>query len=129
MVLFVYGTLRRAAGHPMHTVLRENASLFGPARVRGVLVAVASYPGLVLDDGAGWVLGELYRLRDPTVLLPLDTYEGAAPLDPNPEYRRVRTTVLRLDGSAQAAWVYEYARPIDGLPIIASGDFLQPDRR
>lgn len=126
MVLFVYGTLRRSAGHPMHTVLRENASLLGPARVRGVLVVVGSYPGLVLDAGAGWVHGELYRLRDPVVLVPLDDYEGAGPLDPEPrEYRRVRATVQPLEGGEQEAWVYEYARPIDGLPIIASGDFLR----
>jgi len=129
MVLFVYGTLRRSAVHPMHALLRENASPLGEARVRGVLVAVASYPGLVLDAAAGWVRGELYQLRDPAVLAPLDAYEGAGPLDPEPrEYRRVRTRVQHLDGHELDAWVYEYARPIAGLPIIASGDFLRPDR-
>src|SRR4029078_4068253 len=66
--LFVYGTLRRSAAHPMHALLRETASLLGDARVRGVLYRVAEYPGLVLDAGAGWVLGELYRLGDPGVL-------------------------------------------------------------
>lgn len=132
MVLFVYGTLRRSAGHPMHALLRETASPLGPARVRGVLVRVASYPGLVLDGRAGWVQGELYRLRDPAVLEPLDAYEGAGPLDPEPrEYRRVRARVQRqggrVDEREQEAWVYEYARPIAGLPIIASGDFLRPE--
>jgi gamma-glutamylcyclotransferase (GGCT)/AIG2-like uncharacterized protein YtfP len=166
MILFVYGTLRRSVAHPMHEVLRENASPLGRARVRGVLVRVAIYPGLVLDGRAGWVLGELYRLRDPRVLEQLDAYEGVGPLDPEPrEYRRVRALVQQVrdegeggdgrdgegrcegkgedgrkgdgcegdgregDGreAAHEAWVYEYARPIIGLPIIASGDFLRPE--
>lgn len=128
--LFVYGTLRRAAAHPMHARLRAGAHPLGPGRVRGVLVRVGSYPGLVLDPAAGWVQGELYALWDPAVLEPLDAYEGAGPLDPEPrEYRRVRARVERTDEpSALEAWIYEYARPIAGLPVIASGDFLRPER-
>jgi gamma-glutamylcyclotransferase (GGCT)/AIG2-like uncharacterized protein YtfP len=127
--LFVYGTLRRSAAHPMHALLRETASSLGDARVRGVLYRVAAYPGLVLDAEAGWVQGELYRLRDPGVLERLDAYEGVGPLDPEPrEYRRIRATVQCLDGEEHEAWVYEYGWDPAGLEIIASGDFLRPDR-
>lgn len=124
--LFVYGTLRRSAAHPMHALLRETASLLGDARVRGVLYRVAAYPGLVLDSAAGWVQGELYRVRSLDVLARLDDYEGAGPLDPEPhEYRRIRTVVQQRSGPEQEAWLYEYAWPTAGFPIIASGDFLQ----
>lgn len=124
MHLFVYGTLRRSAAHPMHVPLREAARLVGHARVRGVLYRVASYPGLVLEAGGGWVMGELYQLRDLAVLEPLDAYEGAAPHDPEPrEFERVRAVAHRLDGGEQEAWVYAYRWPTAGLEIIASGDF------
>ena len=128
MKLFVYGTLRRSAAHPMHAVLRESASPLGQARVRGVLYRVtASYPGLVLVDDAGWVRGELYRPRNSSALARLDAYEGAGPLDPEPrEYRRIRTLVWCAEGGEHEAWVYEYGWPTAGLPIIASGDFLRP---
>jgi gamma-glutamylcyclotransferase (GGCT)/AIG2-like uncharacterized protein YtfP len=132
MHLFVYGTLRRSIAHPMHALLGGTASSLGDARVRGVLYRVASYPGLVLDGGAGWVLGELYSLRDPDVLAQLDAYEGAGPDDSEPrEFRRVRTVVEGLGGQGgreHEAWLYEYGWPVAGLEIIASGDFLRPDR-
>lgn len=132
--LFVYGTLRRAAAHPMHVPLCAAASFVGPARVRGVLVWAGEhpshYPGVVLDARAGWVIGELYHLRDRTVLERLDAYEEAGPTYPEPqEFRRVQTTVERLDGGTEVGWIYEYGWPIAGLEVIASGDFLRADRR
>lgn len=113
----------------MHGPLRAAASFVGSARVRGVLYRVDDYPGIVLDPGAGWVVGELYLLRDPAVLGRLDAYEGAGTDDPEPrEFRRVRTTVEPLAGAPLSAWVYEYGRPTEGLPVIASGDFLEDTR-
>lgn len=129
MNLFVYGTLRRSPAHPKHALLRETATPLGDARVRGLLYRVAAYPGLVLDATAGWVLGELYRLRDLDVLARLDAYEGAGPHDSEPrEYRRIRTVVRCPDGQDVEAWVYEYAWPTAGLPIIATGDFLRQEQ-
>ncbi len=128
MHLFVYGTLRRAAGHPMHRSLCAFASLVGEARVRGRLYRIDHYPGLVLDDAAGWVRGELYRLRDLHGLDALDEYEGAGPHDPEPrEYRRVQRSVQLLEGGERNAWIYEYRWPTQGRPAIGSGDFLHTD--
>ncbi|MCA9650418.1 MAG: gamma-glutamylcyclotransferase [Myxococcales bacterium] len=127
MHLFVYGTLRRDAGHPMHGPLRECARLRGRGRTRGILYMIGErYPGLVLDATAGWVTGELYQLHRPAVLERLDEYEGASERDPEPrEYRRVRAPVRLDDGRDHSAWIYEYAWPIAGRVVIASGDFLR----
>ena len=124
MHLFVYGTLRRSVAHPMHARLGEAARLVGEARVGGVLYRGGSYPGLVLGEGGGWVLGALYALRDLGVLAQLDADEGATPHDPEPrECERVRTVVQRLDGRELEAWVYTYGWPTAGLEIIVSGIF------
>jgi gamma-glutamylcyclotransferase (GGCT)/AIG2-like uncharacterized protein YtfP len=129
MHLFVYGTLRRGHAHPMHASLSSAASFVGEARVRGRLYLVAHYPGLVLDDASSWVLGELYHLRDPSVLPLLDDFEGVGPDHPEPrEYRRVERTVELLSGGGCSAWVYEYARPTEERLRIHSGDFLSPGR-
>lgn len=127
MHLFVYGTLRRDVGHPMHGPLRESAQLVGSARARGILYSIdEQYPGLVLDAAAGWVVGELYRLRDLGVLVPLDEYEGTG--EPDPEFRRVRGSVRSGDGSDREAWIYEYAGSVRGRSVIASGDYLRRGR-
>jgi len=122
MHLFVYGTLRRAAGHPMHRSLCAVASFVGDARVRGRLYQIAWYPGLVLDDAAGWVVGELYRLRSTEGLVHLDAYEGD-------EYRRIERSVGLSAGGEHRAWLYEFRRPIETYALIPSGDFLCPRDR
>ncbi len=130
--LFVYGTLRRAAGHPMHRALLREAEFVGLAGLPGRLYDLGSYPGAVPDAAArGRIAGELYRLPRPqAVLPPLDRYEGCtAPGDqtvpaPSEEYRRVVCRVLREDGGSTAAWVYVYNQPCGGLVPIESGDYL-----
>lgn len=113
----------------MHRLLRAAASSCEPARVRGVLYRADGYPGIVLDPGAGWVVGELYLLRDPSVLETLDAYEGAGAHDPEPrEFQRVRTMVEPVGQAPLPAWIYAYGWSVEGLPVIESGDFLEGAR-
>lgn len=124
--LFVYGTLRRGAAHPMHAVLRDGSQPLGAARVRGRLYDLGRNPGIVLDPEAAWVHGELYRLRDRAVLAALDRYEGAAPEDPAPrEYERIVAAVeLLATGNPCPAWIYEYRWPIANARPVHGGDYL-----
>ena len=126
--LFVYGTLRGGAGHPMHATLEAGARRVGAARVRGHLYQLDGYPGLVLDDAGPWVVGELYRLEDEAVLEPLDRYEGAHASDPEPrEFRRIRGVVVDSQGQSQTAWIYVYGWSVNGCARIDSGDYLRPE--
>ncbi len=126
MFLFVYGTLRRGAEHPMHGPLRAASSLVGDARIRGALHRIDGYPALRLDAREDWVRGEVYELHDPAVLTVLDDYECMGPSDPEPhEFRRVHGSVTLDGGRDLVAWIYEYAWPLDGRPRITSGDFLR----
>lgn len=63
--------------------------------------------------------GELYRIRDTTLLARLDDYEGG-----NTEYMRVRVNVVQAERKRVPAWIYLYNRPVDGLRRIRSGDYL-----
>ncbi len=122
--LFVYGSLRAGAKHPMYEVLREHGTPAGPARVRGRLYVVDWYPGLVLDESAGWVVGELWSEIDRAAWPVLDFYEGCSAEDPQPhEYVRRKTSV-DADGSTRQAWVYDYARDVSTLSEVDSGDWL-----
>lgn len=124
--LFVYGSLRRAAGHPMHRVLAAGAVLVGRAEMPGRLYRVQHYPGAVYDSrGESCVQGELYRLQRPLqVLRRLDRYEGCVPGRYSPEFVRCERRVFLPDGEPVTAWIYEYNRDVTSLRPIAGGDYL-----
>jgi gamma-glutamylcyclotransferase (GGCT)/AIG2-like uncharacterized protein YtfP len=126
--LFVYGTLMRGFDHPMAKLLSRSAEFLGVARCRGRLYLVKHYPGLVLsDDPTEIVFGELYRLRARDALLrEFDMYEACGEGFRQPtEYVREMLHVDLHDGSAAEAWTYIYNWPVNGLPRIASGKFLE----
>ena len=109
--LFVYGTLRRNAGHAMHRILEENASFIGEAVYQGRLYMVENYPGVVpSSEPQCLVHGEVYRLYEVEATLPiLDEYEqcGENFLQPV-EYERKKQVVYLKDGEPIAALVYIY---------------------
>ena len=115
--LFVYGTLR--AGGGQNGRLGDGAVRIGGARMAGRLYRLDGYPGLVIPGGDGeWVIGEVYRLRDPeTVLAAWDAYEGG-------DYTREQGAVAMDTGETQVCWVYCYRGPVDEARRIAHGDFL-----
>ncbi len=126
LLLFVYGTLRRATGSRMHRYLAEHAEFVCDATFQGKLYKVVWYPGVVAsDDATDRVLGEVYRLRDAAVLARLDAYEGCGPGAAQPaEYIRQVATVISTTGESVAAWIYLYNWPVDRLEYVPSGDFL-----
>ena len=124
-LLFVYGTLRPGAVNPMARWLGERATHVGAGEVAGTLYRVADYPGMVAG-GASRVMGDLFLLGEDAeaVLAALDEYEECSDGFPAPlEYRREVISVDTSEG-ARPAWTWIYARPVDGLDVIASGDYL-----
>ncbi len=125
--LFVYGTLRRDTRSEMYHLLVRFADFVGEATFQGQLYLVDYYPGVIpSNESEDKVRGEVYRLHDPSAVLPkLDTYEECGPQFPQPaEYvRRIERVRLR-DGQEINAWVYIYNKPTQGLLRIESGDFL-----
>ncbi len=126
MYLFVYGTLRRQAAHPMHHWL-ESAGFTGTGWFQGQLYDVGSFPAAIASNHpADVVLGEVYRLIEPTpILSALDQYEGCASGDPTPhEYRRAVADIRLETGTVVSAQIYLYQWPTDGLTRIVEGDYL-----
>ena len=126
-LLFVYGSLRRAAGSAEADMLAAGADHLGPATARGKLYRIDWYPGMIASgDPADRVTGDLFSVRDPALWPKLDAYEGCGPADPVPqEYRRARIQVEAAEGSAEA-WAYLYAWDVAGCIEIPGGDFLAP---
>ena len=125
--LFVYGTLRQNANHPMHQLLAEHSCFVAMASYQARLYRVDYYPGAVpSNNSADQVVGELYQLLQPDLLLPaLDNYEECSPQFAQPhEYRREQQNITLDNGDSVKSWVYVYNRSTDGLALIQSGDFL-----
>jgi gamma-glutamylcyclotransferase (GGCT)/AIG2-like uncharacterized protein YtfP len=127
-LLFVYGTLMRGFDHPMAQLLSRSADFLGEARCQGRLYLIKHYPGLVLsDDPAEIVFGELFRLRQPVECLrEFDMYEACGEGFAEPtEYVRMMLPVTSGEGAVSGAWTYIYNWPVDHLPRIASGRFME----
>ena len=111
-LLFAYGTLMR--GYPLHAVLAAGATLLTTGSVRGRLLALRGYPGLIA--GAGRVRGEIYRLDDPELLPVLDREEGY-------NFVRRRGIATLAGGRRARVWLYRYRGPRERATPIPSGDF------
>lgn len=121
-LFFVYGLLMSDGPGFKALNMDGRARVVRPERIRGLLVNLGEYPGLVRSDTAV-VDGELISVADPALIDELDAYELYDPANPTgSEYLRVE--IETLDTGARA-WTYAYNRPIDGLPLIVSGDWRQ----
>ena len=124
--LFVYGSLRKAAGHPMHALLARHCAFHAKGHMQGRLFEVDGYPAAITSRHRGdRVHGEVYRIIDEQVLAALDDYEECTERFPEPhEYVRQPVTAILQDGTSITAWVYLYNRNASSLERITSGDYV-----
>jgi gamma-glutamylcyclotransferase (GGCT)/AIG2-like uncharacterized protein YtfP len=129
--LFVYGTLRRESRNSRFRLLGAGARFVGRASMRGRLVDLGEYPGLVAARGAAdWVHGEVYALAHPArALARLDEYEGCTE-DParSPGFRRVVSDAVLDSGRTVEAWVYVYEGTWSAERLLPFGDYLDHER-
>lgn len=119
--VFVYGTLRRGGSNHFRM---DGAGFIAAGRVRGKIYRIDWYPGLVLDEEDGTVVGEVYAVGT-AQLRALDEFEGLSAGEiEGSEYRRVRTCFTSDDGHETSAWVWEWLGPVQESARIASGDWL-----
>ena len=111
-LLFAYGTLMR--GYALHGVLARGATFVDEGSVRGRLLDLGRYPGLV--EGPGRVRGEVYRLHDPELLPVLDREEGY-------NFVRCRGVVTLAGGRRAHGWLYRYRGPRERALPIPDGDY------
>jgi gamma-glutamylcyclotransferase (GGCT)/AIG2-like uncharacterized protein YtfP len=107
-------------GYELHRLLVGHATFLGEGHVKGALLELHGYPGLV--DGEGTVRGELYRLRDAELLHALDREEGY-------NFERLRAGVILADGRRSRAWVYRYRGSRHRAVLIPHGDYRRAHAR
>ena len=117
--LFVCGTLRSNMQNEWSRLLAARAELLGPAKMRGALFDLGSYPGMIASaDAPGFVIGEVFKLNGAAgTFFELDRYEGE-------DFERRIVSVTRSDGREMEAWAYLYKIDTSGKPPIESGYYL-----
>jgi gamma-glutamylcyclotransferase (GGCT)/AIG2-like uncharacterized protein YtfP len=127
--LFIYGSLRSGFRNPAYQYLAKYFSLIGPAVVKGKLLDKGTYPVAKPTDEEKFIIGELYEINKPEefswAIEQLDDYEGLN-MEPGeaPLYKREAVSVIQ-NNTATEAWIYWYAKEVNGLVEIASGDVLE----
>jgi len=101
-------------GFDLHRTLASRATLVAEGTVRGRLLSLGRYPGLI--EGSDRVKGELYRIDDAEVLTALDREEGY-------NFVRRHAAVTLTNGRRTRAWIYRYRGPRAGAILIPAGDW------
>ena len=120
-LLFVYGLLRIGAPHAMARFLEQNAKHICTARMRGAMYLVSYYPGIVIQEDKGWVIGDIFRIEDMDLWSKLDKFEGIPEHD---EYRLVKADAVTQNEIFEC-FTYEYNKSTVNMNVILSGDFLK----
>lgn len=127
--LFVYSSLLRGFATQEYQYVSKFFDLVGPAKTKGKLSILRNIIVGTPTEENFFINGELYKIRVSDqfsfAIGQLDEYEGVHPEPPQePLYQRSLTTAITGDGQKTNAWVYWYNGPVDGLPILESGNVL-----
>ena len=124
--LFVYGSLMGGIQSPIATYLKSNSIFLGEGFVNGLLLDLGHYPGLVYNENLKTeVVGHLFQLKQPKEMMPnLDHYECVGPKFEMPNQYRRELIEVKLNQEKVECWAYLYNLPIEGIPIIKSGNYL-----
>ena len=124
--VFFYGTLMTPFNRSGRQRIDPHLSYIGRGSISAALFDLGIYPAAV-PASDGRVLGELYEMTHPEIVLPvLDEIEGYRADHPEASlYTRTKTTVTLEDGQVVEAWAYFYNAPLGRAERITSGDYLE----
>jgi gamma-glutamylcyclotransferase (GGCT)/AIG2-like uncharacterized protein YtfP len=121
-LLFVYGSLM-SGGERGHFLDRDHKVRFlGMAITYGTLYDLGDFVGLIETENGPPVRGELYEVIDEeTFFATLDVIEGYWPKEPGRSLYIRKLIPVETSGGLVYAFAYIYNQPVNGFPIIASG--------
>ena len=125
--LFLYGTLLPELAPPALLRHLKRLSRVGRACVRGRLYDLGEFPGAVLDPSSdSWILGEIFRIPDDSILELLDAYEQFDAAKPEQSlFIRATAAAATTDGAVLDCWIYVYNREPGNAPLLPDGDYSQ----
>lgn len=125
--LFVYGLLMSGFDNEAASTLHRASEIVQPARIRGILYDLGSYPAAVYSPShTDYIHGEIIRIKPDLltdILGLLDRFEGIDPLSlSGPEYMR-SVIPIEVDTATEHAWCYLYNGNSTAHKVILSGNY------
>lgn len=129
--VFVYGTLRRGQRADLSKQAHNFGARFcGEDRISASMFHLGAYPGVKVTKPdfhpkLPSVLGEVFLIKDPSLVALMDAYEGYDADAPDTGlYDRCKVMTEK----GREVWVYCYNPPVTSDQIIESGDWCKnPD--
>lgn len=119
--LAVYGLLRQGQSGWSNFALSGFMDFVGPCELSGELYDMGGFPGLY--PGTGRVCGDLFVVKDVSVINKLDLFEDYYPHDrASCRYLRVMTDLAKPAG--MKAWVYHCCMDREVAGQVVSGDWI-----
>jgi gamma-glutamylcyclotransferase (GGCT)/AIG2-like uncharacterized protein YtfP len=124
-LVFVYGTLRKGERMSLDREFGDVAGFVGNDVINGRMYSLGAYPGVKdvpneFDHDLPCVYGEVYRIRDTSIIAILDAYEGYCEDSPTTGlYNRKVTETLK----GRKVWVYIFNGKLLPVQLIDSGDW------
>ena len=116
-LVFVYGSLRRSGAGAM-SIRFPKSKFVAEAKVSGSLYDLGAYPGLILDESASLVVGEVYEVDD-EILKQLDDFESSS------HYWR-KQVKISVGTHIKKCWIYApNPEALSRLALITSGDWIE----
>jgi len=125
-LLFVYGALMSGCERGGFLDRGHKVRFLGSGIARGHLYDLGEFVGLIETSDGTPVRGEVYEIIDnETFFATLDVIEGFWPEQPERSLYVRKQISVQTEGGLVYAWAYLYNQPVNGFPIIASGDYRQ----
>jgi gamma-glutamylcyclotransferase (GGCT)/AIG2-like uncharacterized protein YtfP len=128
-LLFVYGSLRSGFHHPAYQYISRYFHALGPARVKGTLYDMGTFPAARPDGPGTYIVGELYQIKQKDewdwAIGQLDDYEGVQADEEGPALYERNLVTVEIGDKTEIAWIYWYAGAVGERPIVSSGDVLE----
>jgi gamma-glutamylcyclotransferase (GGCT)/AIG2-like uncharacterized protein YtfP len=121
--VFVYGTLKKNEWND-RPFYQNNRVSCKKAVVRGRIYAIATFPGVLLNDEESIVYGEVHTYPEEMmakILACLDSLEGYQEGRAENSYNRKVVTATLENGKEIEAYIYEYSRQPSESIRIESG--------
>lgn len=123
--VFMYGPFM--GGYDLAEELKNYQFMthIGRGRAVGKMYDIGDHPAVVTTDAPpSYVYGDVYEVSSEETLHMLDEGAGAIGEDPTLyQFRRYIVPVTMQDQTVVQAWLFFYNQPMEGFPLIPSGDY------
>lgn len=121
--IVLYGTLMRGYDNYDKFNLSNRLSYIKKTKFNGIMYDIGGYPGVIVEEDNNRIIeGELYYIRDQSLLPKLDDFESYYPENTkNSLY--IRELIELESPKSIKAWIYLYNKSVNDKDVVKSNNW------